>query len=41
VFDAAFAGYPLHQRRARLEHLLADAWPALALCPQNSDVALG
>lgn len=31
---------PLHQRRARLEYLLADAPPALALCPQTSDVEL-
>ena len=33
-------GLPLHQRRARLEDLLADAPPALALCPQTSDVEL-
>jgi ATP dependent DNA ligase-like protein len=33
-------GLPLHRRRARFEHLLADAPPALALCPQTSDVEL-
>ncbi|AGL16156.1 ATP dependent DNA ligase [Actinoplanes sp. N902-109] len=31
---------PLRQRRARLEHLLVDALPVLALCPQTSDVTL-
>lgn len=31
-------GLPLRQRRARLEHLLIDAPPTLALCPQTSDV---
>ena len=33
-------GQPLRRRRARLEQLLVDAPPALALCPQTSDVAL-
>jgi ATP-dependent DNA ligase len=33
-------GLPLRQRRARLEHLLVDAPPVLALCPQTSDVTL-
>lgn len=33
-------GRPLRQRRVRLERLLADAPPALALCPQTSDVTL-
>jgi ATP-dependent DNA ligase len=30
-------GLPLCQRRARLQHLLVDAPPALALCPQTAD----
>jgi ATP-dependent DNA ligase len=33
-------GLPLRQRRSRLEHLLTDAPPTLALCPQTSDVEL-
>jgi ATP-dependent DNA ligase len=33
-------GLPLRERRARLEHLLTDAPPTLALCPQTSDVEL-
>ena len=33
-------GQSLRHRRARLEHLLIDAPPALALCPQTSDIAL-
>lgn len=33
-------GRPLRERRARLESLLADAPPALALCPQTTDVDL-
>lgn len=33
-------GRPLRERRARLEDLLVDAPPALAICPQTLDVVL-